>query len=111
MAKDQTEMIRKLALEYGRLHDALRKAEKIHFEATGKSLITQLGLDENLQPTSADVNAPKATNKPFSDSTEKQAAISIPANMLSLNKCKAPPLQSNPSNFRLGIHPLTDEQQ
>lgn len=30
---------------------------------------------------------------------------------MSLNKRKAPPLQSNPKNFRLGSHPLTDEQQ
>lgn len=37
--------------------------------------------------------------------------VAIPANMVSLNLCKAPALQSNPSNFRLGSHPLTDEQQ
>lgn len=111
MANDQIEMIRKLALEYGRLHDALKKAEKIHFKATGKSLINQLGLDENLQPAGTDGGSPTATPKPLTPPTEKQAAISIPANMMSLNKCKAPPLQSNPSNFRLGLHPLTDEQQ
>jgi hypothetical protein len=65
MANDQVEIIRKLALDYGRLHDALKKAEKIHFEATGKSLITQLGLDENLQPSGPGGLEPKATSTPL----------------------------------------------
>ena len=31
--------------------------------------------------------------------------------MVALNRLKAPPLQSNPSNYINGKYPLTDEQQ
>lgn len=111
MANDHVETIRKLALENARLHDAVKKAEKIHYEATGNSLITQLGLDEDLQPLRAQVSHPKVAALPVRVAQSEQPAPIIPAIMMNLNRCKAPPLQSNPSNFRLGAYPLTDEQQ
>lgn len=111
MANDHIEMIRKLALENARLHDVMKKAERIHQDATGKSLISQLGLDSDLQPVGALASRPNVVALPVRVTQSEQPALSIPPSMMSLNKCKAPPLQSNPKNFRLGIHPLTDEQQ
>ncbi|MBD8681281.1 MULTISPECIES: 3'-5' exonuclease [Pseudomonas] len=111
MANDPVELIRKLALENARLHDVVKKAEKIHHKATGKSLITQLGLDSDLQPTKAHASSPNVVTLPVKPILNEPPGSSIPDSMLSLNNCIAPPLQSNPNNFRLGIHPLTDEQQ
>jgi hypothetical protein len=108
MATSHVDMIRKLALENSRLHDALARAEKIHFDATGKSLSAQLGLDAEVAsvPAIASAATSIAPSIPFDP-----APTVLPATMQHLNKCKAPPLRSNPKNFRLGAHPLTDEQQ
>jgi hypothetical protein len=109
MAKNHVDLIRELALENGRLHDALRKAERIHFEATGKSLSAILGLDD---PSVRSPEAPTAvTGSHQTTFAPSRISTFAPESMKALNACKAPPLVSNPSNFRLGEHPLTDEQQ
>jgi hypothetical protein len=110
MATNHVDQICRLALENSRLHGALPKAERIRFEATGKSLSIQIGPyglhDSQEAPGQEDQPAVKANHPAL-----PEKPVTIPANMVSLDLCKAPALQSNPSNFRLGSHPLTDEQQ
>jgi len=109
MAANHTDTIRKLALENARLRDALKKADQLYAQATSKSLIAQIGMSD-LYQTTADGKLDQA---PMPELTAAQAPILLPPSpaMAALNRLKAPPLQSNPRNFKLGDHPLTDEQQ
>lgn len=50
MATNHVDMIRKLALENSRLHDALKKAEKLYASTTGESLCKLLGVQDLLMP-------------------------------------------------------------
>jgi superfamily I DNA/RNA helicase len=112
MATNQSDLIRKLALENSRLHDALKKAEKLHQAATGTSLCEALGIKDLLMPDVVEMlhrNPPakKILSEPISTAT----GPNILASLNRLNKIKAPAIKSNPANLRLGKYPLTDEQQ
>lgn len=110
MAANHVDLIRNLTLENSRLHDALQRAEKIHFEATGKSLSAQLGLGTGAATVTTQASI-VTSQVPAPAIPFDLTPTVIPAAMQRLNKCKAPPLRSNPTNNRLGAHPLTDEQQ
>jgi superfamily I DNA/RNA helicase len=112
MANNHVEMIRKLALENSRLHDALKKAEKLHRAATGTSLCEALGIRDLLMPDVVEpIHKNVAAKKVLSESISAASVSNIPACMNRLNNVKAPAIKSNPANLRLGKYPLTDEQQ
>lgn len=112
MATNHVDMIRKLALENSRLHDALKKAEKLYASTTGESLCKLLGVQDLLMP---DVIEPATKNpepkKALPTLTSAQVSLDVHPGLSRLNALKAPPLKSNPANFRLGQYLITDEQQ
>jgi len=112
MTSNHVDLIRKLALENSRLHDALKKAEKLYATSTGESLCKLLGVQDLLMPDVIEPPRPKPeAKKILSTPASGQAMTDGHKHLNRLNALKAPPLKSNPANFRLGEHLLTDEQQ
>lgn len=111
MAVTHVDTIRQLALENGQLRDALNKAEQLHLKETGKSLRASLGLNQLWVPESAKPAA--VSSGQICPLSQAEAVIrpKIPFSVDAINRAKAPALITNPSNYRLGEHPLTDEQQ
>lgn len=109
MNKNEVDYVYRLSQELAQLRADLEKAEQLHFEATGKSLKALLRLSPSQD------QAPAATASVEMIASPPTAPILLDPALLrqinTLNRSKAPALQSNPANYRLGQHPLTDEQQ
>lgn len=113
MNKNEVDYVYRLSQELAQLRADLEKAEHLHFEVTGKSLRALLKRDAASTESTKDATPPLAIGA-AAFATESIPSCLEPTLLLqiqTLNQSKASALKSNPTNYRLGQYPLTDEQQ